>query len=99
MTLKEFKLWLEGFTEAVNEIPSRTQWELLLNKIKLIQPDKLNIKDIKEYSPKDFPPLYETPTCGNVHNHAIKEWAEVNKNLFKSNNNGIPIAHIGRLKS
>lgn len=39
MTLNEFKAWLEGFSEAMNGAPNKSQWQMILARLEKVTPD------------------------------------------------------------
>ncbi len=64
MTLSEFKAWLDGFSEAIQEsAPTPNQWKTIQEKLETVEQPALTL-------PKITGPLYDPPqvlpivTCG-----------------------------------
>lgn len=45
MTLQEFKIWFEGFLQALPKKPSQDQWDLIKNKFSSINTEENKISD------------------------------------------------------
>lgn len=41
MTLNEFKAWLKGFQASINEVPTKEQWEAILNTLGTVRESTL----------------------------------------------------------
>jgi hypothetical protein len=39
MTLNEFKSWLEGFSESIDEAPTKEQWDKIKSKLNQVKSD------------------------------------------------------------
>lgn len=54
MTNEELKAWLEGFCEAIDEVPTKKQWEQVKAKIKALGPSTvINYRELGHYYPTD----------------------------------------------
>lgn len=67
MTSKEFIFWLDGFMDAVDGVPTQTQWDLIKNKLYNVgDPITLPISDPNPFpkidpKPHPFTPYKPTP--------------------------------------
>lgn len=89
MNLQEFKAWFEGFTEVMDAVPTRKQWERIQERVKQIK-DAPTTRDvfIRHY----WPPYYTwTPTYTPI----VQHWSPTSYEVSCSDREamaGIPTA-------
>ena len=68
MKLNEFKAWLDGYSEAIDEYPTKSQWEKILAKVQDIEPEVVTkveyvTSPLMNDGLKKTLPTWDTPFC------------------------------------
>lgn len=92
MTNSEFKAWFDGFTEAMDGIPSKKQWDRIKARVKEIDGASVNKYYIDRYWPGGYP--YWGIASGHSYAYAANSCAQQQANVSNSlaglqGNNGL----------
>lgn len=66
LTASEFKAWFDGFSQGINGVPTKEQWELIKKKVEEIS-FNYNYFNAPLYTREPNPPMpYPVITCSSL---------------------------------